>query len=123
MKARIGLVSIRISRRTDIRRAAGEPNPRRSELEEWPGIDEPELLANIDAPIRRLAKRERECLHAWIQELDLECSIFHRPLLPDEVIKPVPLYCACTVVVGIDAMIVSRCRDVQFHGEADRPAI
>jgi hypothetical protein len=35
---------------------------------------------NIDPPITRSAERERECLHAWIKELDLECSIFHRPL-------------------------------------------
>ncbi len=49
---------------------------------------------NIDPPITRSAKRERECLHAWIQELNLECPIFHRPLLPDQLIQPVPLHCS-----------------------------
>jgi hypothetical protein len=43
---------------------------------------------NIDPPITRSAERERECLHARIKELNLECSILHRPLLPDELIKP-----------------------------------
>jgi hypothetical protein len=72
---------------------------------------------------QRSAKRERECLHAWIQEFNLECSIFHWPLLPDELIKPVPLHRSGTVVVGIDAVIVTWRRAVQFHGEADWFAI
>jgi hypothetical protein len=43
--------------------------------------------------------------------------------LPDELIKPVVLHRAGTVVVDIGAVIVTWRRAVQFHHEADRPAI
>jgi len=49
---------------------------------------------HIDPPIPSSAKRECECLHAGIKELDLECSIFHWSFLPDELIEPVPLDCS-----------------------------
>src|SRR5580704_6736987 len=72
---------------------------------------------------RQSTKRERECLHAWIKELDLESSIFHRPPLPDQLIEAVPLHCSQTVVVYIDAVIITRRRAVQLHFEADWLAI
>src|ERR1700728_579676 len=70
------------------------------------------------SPIARSTKRERERLHTRVKELDLECSIFHRPFLPDELIESVPLHCSGTVAVGIDAMIVTGRGAVEFHAEA-----
>src|ERR1035437_1202946 len=75
------------------------------------------------SPIARSTKRERERLHARVKELDLECSIFHWPFLPDELIEAVLLHCSGTVAVGIDAMIVTWRGTVEFHGEADRLVI
>src|SRR5215469_10761785 len=71
----------------------------------------------------RLSKRESKCLYTRVEEFNFECSVFHWPLLPYQLIKPMTLNRARTIAVGIDSVIISRRRAIQHHLEANRPSI
>src|SRR5215469_12368886 len=74
---------------------------------------------NIEPPSTQLSKGERKYLHTGIEEFNFECSIFHRTLLPYELIEPVTLNRTQSTTVCIDAVIVSRRRAIQLHRETN----
>ena len=58
--------------------------------------------------VRESAERERERLHASIEELDLELSIADRSRLPDQLIQA--LFAGRAVAAGVDVAAVSGTR-------------
>ena len=70
-----------------------------------------------------LSESKSERFHARVKEFNLECSVFHRALLADQLIQPVPLDRARAVCVGIGSVVVSRRGAVQFDYETNWLAI
>lgn len=52
-----------------------------------------------------LAERKSKRLHAGIEKINLECSVFYRPLLPDQLVQAIPLNRAGSACVGIVAVV------------------
>src|SRR6202161_2684933 len=70
-----------------------------------------------------LSKRKSECLHAGIEKIDFESTVFHCALLANELIQAVALNGARAGCVGIGAVIVARRSAVKFDCETNRLAI
>jgi len=68
-------------------------------------------------------KRESKRLHAWIEEFNFKGSVFHGPLLPDELIQTVLLDSACTGGVGVAAVVLAGWRAVKLHCETNGLAV
>src|ERR1700722_11191752 len=67
-----------------------------------------------------LTKRKRKRLHARIEKINLECSIFHRPLLPNQLIQAIPLNRAGSACVGVGTVITSGWCAIEFGRETNR---
>src|ERR1700685_686794 len=70
-----------------------------------------------------LSKRKSECLHAGIEKIDFESTVFHCALLANELIQAVALNGARAGCVGVGAVIVAGRSAVKFDGETNRLAL
>src|SRR5215468_9637148 len=69
---------------------------------------------------RRSPEREREGLHAGIEELDLEGAIADRPALSDELVEALLRHHAVAGGVDVVAVVGARGRAVEGDAEAHR---
>src|ERR1700693_5299058 len=67
-----------------------------------------------------LAECKSKRLHTRIEKINLECSVFHRPLLPNQLVQAIPLNRAGSACVGIGAVVFPGRSTVEFDGETNR---
>src|ERR1700722_6847191 len=65
-------------------------------------------------------KRKSKRLHAGIEKINLECSVFHRPLLPDQLVQAIALNRAGSACVGVSPVVFPRRSTVEFDRETNR---
>ena len=68
------------------------------------------------------AKRKGKCLHARIEELDLERAVLHVPLLTNQLVEPIFRDRAMALAVYVHTAILKRRRAVDRDAKPDRPA-
>src|SRR5579862_4487484 len=70
-----------------------------------------------------LTKRKSKRLHAGVEKINLECSVFYRPLLPDQLVQAIPLNRAGSACIGIGAVVFPGRSTVEFDGETNWLAV
>ncbi len=70
-----------------------------------------------------LAERKCECLHAGIEELDLERAIFHASLLANQLVEAIFLYCAISLGVHVNSAVGPGRFSIERHAETDGLAV
>src|SRR4029078_11397790 len=73
-------------------------------------------------PLRHSPEREREGLHAGVEEGDREGAVADRALLPDKLVEPLPVDLAAAVDGVVDSRILTRRPSVERNLEAHRLA-